>query len=161
MTQLCSPNSIVTTGDLNPSLDIWLIFARRFAPMALATALQSRTPSKIEANSQKLVLNTKDNFEFDMAIPNLFHCWRVKQLSPSRMRSPCLWKLWGRSLLSSSVHLSPLFSTRAWKMFSSLEKSVCPPFFFECWGNWNKKGGPSTNRKGGAKRFQCADSVLK
>lgn len=38
-TQLCSPTSIVTTGVLNPSLDIRLIFARRFAPSPLATAL--------------------------------------------------------------------------------------------------------------------------
>lgn len=53
VTQLCSPNSIVTTGDLNPSLDILLIFARRFAPKAWATAFQSRSPSKTEVNSLK------------------------------------------------------------------------------------------------------------
>lgn len=44
VTQLCSPNSIVTTGDLNPSLEIRLIFARRFAPSPLATALHSSWP---------------------------------------------------------------------------------------------------------------------
>lgn len=41
LTQLWSPNSIVTTGDLNPFLDMWLIFARRFALRHVATASHS------------------------------------------------------------------------------------------------------------------------
>lgn len=63
LTQLCSPNSIVTTGDLNPSLDIRLIIARRFAPSPLATALHSCWWSKkVKSNQQMLsfcTLSTK------------------------------------------------------------------------------------------------------
>lgn len=71
-----------------------------------------------------------------MAVPNVFHCGRVKQLSPSRIRSPCLWKLWGRSLLSSSVHPSPPFSTSSRSICSSLWKGACPLLFFDCRGGW-------------------------
>lgn len=41
VTQLLLPSSIVTTGVLNPSLDIRLIFASRCAPRALVTAVHN------------------------------------------------------------------------------------------------------------------------
>ena len=63
-------------------------------------------------------------------VPIFFHSGQVKQLSPSRTRSPCLWKLRGRSPLSSSVHLSPWDSHSSWRIFSSLLPLVL--FFIDC-----------------------------
>lgn len=66
------------------------------------------------------------------AVPIFFHCGREKQSSPNRIRSPCCWKLRGRSPLSSFVHPSPWTSNRSWRIFSSLLPCVCPLSFFEC-----------------------------
>lgn len=62
LTQQCCPNRIVTTGDLNPSLDIRLIFARRFAPSPLATAIHSCLSRNVKAISELLCTpSTKEN----------------------------------------------------------------------------------------------------
>ena len=50
LTQLCSPNSIVTTGDRNLSLEIRLIFAKRVAPRPSATVLHSCPSTQVGGN---------------------------------------------------------------------------------------------------------------
>lgn len=77
-------------------------------------------------------------FFFKKRVPYFFQSGRVKQFSPRRTRSPCLWKLRGRSALNSSVHLSPWLSNSSWRIFSSSFVWVRPLSFLSCKGNWNR-----------------------
>lgn len=148
LTQLCSPSSIVTLGDLNPSQDIRLMMARRFAPSPLATAShkcwrpERVTHQKPTNNHPTVCLQQKTCLRVSLKnfkrVPHFFQSGRVKQFSPRRTRSPCLWKLRGRSALSSSVHPSPWLSNSSWRIFSSLFVWVRPLSFISCRGNWNR-----------------------
>jgi len=140
LTQLWSPSSIVTGGDLNPSLEMRLIFARRFAPSPLATTVHSWSPKLVK--SQQIFplhilvrLQQSEVCSRLREVPIFFHSGRVKQLSPSRMRSPCRWKLRGRSALSSSIHLWPWDSNSSWSILSTLFPPGLPFCLFDCSGD--------------------------